>query len=65
MPSSGEIREWRTLRGRFLSALWDAQRAGNRYPEVADILDGLETGRPDNEIGCLVEGLVDASSTAR
>jgi hypothetical protein len=36
-----QIQEWRTLRGRFLNALWDSEHAGNDFTLVSDLIAAI------------------------
>jgi hypothetical protein len=60
MPTPDEIRTYRQWRGRFISAVWDAEAAGaSPAVTVADVLDSIGAGDlPLRTVSRLVNDLV-------
>jgi hypothetical protein len=58
VPTSEQIREWRALRGRFLSAIWEAEHDGIELPLVSDLLAAIgASDLPAHQIERLVRTL--------
>jgi len=52
------VKEWQSLRGRFLSAIWDAEHSGVELPLVSDLLADIgASDEPTHQIDRLVRDL--------
>lgn len=59
LPTPTQVAERQALRGRFLSAMWDAENAGTNMPAVADVLATIEEDhRAEADVRQLVGGLI-------